>query len=240
MLPPASTGGLELDSYYDGVIGGGDWNQITPAIQPGASFVARFTPNRAGTFIYHTHVADPNQLSGGVYGGFIVLEPDESFDAEHNKLLVIGSRDASFFTTHVTVHVTVNGSEELIPLRIDRGTNYRLRFINMAPNLVADVLLGNKEHPATWRDVAKTVPTFLCGWGSRWMRYCTSRLGKPTTSNSSRMWLAKFLCRWKILSLNRRSPGRSLCSAVQCSAVQCSAVQCSAVQCSAVQCSAVQ
>jgi FtsP/CotA-like multicopper oxidase with cupredoxin domain len=155
MLPPASTGGLELDSYYDGVIGGGDWNQITPAIQPGASFVARFTPNRAGTFIYHTHVADPNQLSGGVYGGFIVLEPDESFDAEHNKLLVIGSRDASFFTTHVTVHVTVNGSEELIPLRIDRGTNYRLRFINMAPNLVADVLLGNKEHPATWRDVAK-------------------------------------------------------------------------------------
>jgi FtsP/CotA-like multicopper oxidase with cupredoxin domain len=73
--------GLELDAYYDGVIGGGDGNQITPAIQAGASFVARFTPNRAGTFIYHTHAADPNQLSGGVYGGLIVLEPGESFDA---------------------------------------------------------------------------------------------------------------------------------------------------------------
>ena len=131
--------GLELDSYYDGVIGGGDGNQITPAIQPGASFVARFTPNRAGTFIYHTHIGDANQLSGGVYGGLIVLEPGESFDAAHDKLLVIGARDPDFYTTHITV----NGSEEFMSLRINRGTNYRLRFINMAPNLEADVLLGS-------------------------------------------------------------------------------------------------
>ena len=31
--------GLELDSYYDGVVGGGDGNQITPAIQPGITAV---------------------------------------------------------------------------------------------------------------------------------------------------------------------------------------------------------
>ena len=74
--------GLELDSCYDGVAGGGAGNQITPAIQPGASFVARFTPNPAGTFIYHTHAADPSQLSGGVYGALIVLEPRESLDTE--------------------------------------------------------------------------------------------------------------------------------------------------------------
>ncbi len=55
--------GLELDSYYDGVMGGGAGNQVTPLIAPGASFTARFTPNRAGTFIYHSHSADPNQLS---------------------------------------------------------------------------------------------------------------------------------------------------------------------------------
>ena len=40
--------GIELDSYYDGVVGGGAGDQVTPAIQPGASFVARFTPDRAG------------------------------------------------------------------------------------------------------------------------------------------------------------------------------------------------
>ncbi len=152
--------GLELDSYYDGVVGGGAGDQVTPAIQPGASFVARFTPSRAGTFIYHTHAADPNQLSGGVYGGLIVLEPGESFDAEHDRLLVIGARDASFFTTRITV----NGSEEFSPMVFTRGAKYRLRVINMAPNLPANLQLGSKEHPATWRAVAKdgaTVPSRL-------------------------------------------------------------------------------
>jgi len=143
--------GLELDSYYDGVVGGGVGDQITPAIEPGASFVARFTPNRAGTFIYHTHAADPNQLSGGVYGGLIVLEPGESLDAEHDRLLVIGARDDSFLTTRITV----NGLEDLSPMLFSRGVKYRLRVINMAPNLAADVQLGSKEHPATWRAVAK-------------------------------------------------------------------------------------
>lgn len=143
--------GIELDSYYDGVVGGGAGDQVTPAIQPGASFVARFTPNRAGTFIYHTHAADPNQLSGGVYGGLIVLEPGESFDAEHDRLLVIGSRDTFFDATRITV----NGSEKISPMVLSRGARYRLRLINMAPNLPANVQLGSREHPATWLAVAK-------------------------------------------------------------------------------------
>jgi FtsP/CotA-like multicopper oxidase with cupredoxin domain len=133
------------------VIGGGLGHQVTPAVQPGTSFVARFTPNRAGTFIYHSHSTDPSQLSGGVYGGLIVLEPGQSFDAEHDRLLVIGARDADFYSTRLTV----NGSEELQPMVLRRGAKYRLRVINMAPNLRADVLLGTAEHPATWRGVAK-------------------------------------------------------------------------------------
>ncbi len=143
--------GLELESYYDGVVGGGDGNQVTPAIQPGTSFVARFTPNRAGTFIYHTHAADPNQLSGGVYRGLIVLEPGESFDAEHDRLLIIGSRDNDFYTSRITL----NGSETLSPMVFNHGAKYRLRVINMAPNLGANLQLGNREHPVTWRAVAK-------------------------------------------------------------------------------------
>ncbi len=143
--------GLELDSYYDGVAGGGTGDQVTPAIQPGASFVARFTPNRAGTFIYHTHAADPSQLSGGIYGGLIVLEPGESLDTEHDRLLVIGARDESFLTTRITL----NGLEEPGPLLFRRGAKYRLRVINMGPNVAADFRLGTTEHPATWRAVAK-------------------------------------------------------------------------------------
>jgi manganese oxidase len=156
--------GLELDSYYDGVIGGGTPDQVTPAIPPGSSFTARFTPNRAGTFIYHTHAADPDQLTGGVYGALIVLEPGETFDPQHDKLLVLGARDANFFTTRITM----NGDEVASPVVLSRGVRYRLRLINIAPNLVADFQIGTKERPATWRAVAKdgaTLPPRLAKTG---------------------------------------------------------------------------
>ena len=56
--------GIELDSYYDGVHGwSGAGQQVAPMIEPGGSFVVRFTPPRAGTFIYHTHLHDFRQLS---------------------------------------------------------------------------------------------------------------------------------------------------------------------------------
>ncbi len=143
--------GLELESYYDGVVGGGVGDQVTPAVPPGGSFVARFTPNRAGTFIYHTHAADPSQLSGGIYGALIVLEPGKSFDAEHDKLLVIGTRDTFFDAKRITI----NGMEKPQPTTLATGTTYRLRLINMAPNLPANFRLGTKEKPETWRALAK-------------------------------------------------------------------------------------
>jgi manganese oxidase len=161
--------GLEIESYYDGVMGGGLGNKITPVIAPGEIFVARFTPQRAGTFIYHTHAADPNQLTGGIYGALIVLEPGEVFDEEHDKLLVIGSRD-SFFDAR---RITVNGMEKPSPLTLMRGTSYRLRLINMAPNLIAKFRLGTEEHPATWRPVAKdgaNVPSRLAKPGDAMLR----------------------------------------------------------------------
>jgi len=56
--------GIEMtDSYYDGVDGfSGYGDRLAPMIMPGKSFEARFTPPRAGTFIYHTHLHDPWQL----------------------------------------------------------------------------------------------------------------------------------------------------------------------------------
>ena len=152
--------GLELDSYYDGVVGGGDGNQVTPAIPPGGSFVARFTPNRAGTFIYHTHASDPGQLPGGVYGGLIVLDPGQTFDAEHDRLLMIGARENDFSTSRITL----NGLETFSPIRLKHGVKYRLRVVNMAPNLGANFLIGTSEHPATWHAIAKdgaTLPARL-------------------------------------------------------------------------------
>ena len=64
-------------------------------IEPGASFVVRITPPRAGTFIYHTHLHDYRQLSSGLYGPLIVTEPGETFDPATDHVVVLGRREAT-------------------------------------------------------------------------------------------------------------------------------------------------
>ncbi|MGH9418847.1 MAG: multicopper oxidase domain-containing protein, partial [Thermoanaerobaculia bacterium] len=85
--------GIELESYYDGVPGwsGGVAGKVAPMIEPGKSFVARMTPPRAGTFIYHTHADAHGELSSGMYGPLIVLNPGEHFDSETDRIFVMGS-----------------------------------------------------------------------------------------------------------------------------------------------------
>jgi hypothetical protein len=56
--------------------------------------------------------------------------------------------------------ITLNGSETLSPIVFTRGKRYRLRVINIAPNLGANFQLGSQEHPATWLALAKDGATF--------------------------------------------------------------------------------
>jgi FtsP/CotA-like multicopper oxidase with cupredoxin domain len=91
-----------------------------------------------------------------VYGGLIVLEPGESYDAERDRLLIIGARENDFRTSRITL----NGSETLSPIVFTRGKGYRLRVINIAPNLGANFQLGSQEHPATWLALATDGATF--------------------------------------------------------------------------------
>jgi hypothetical protein len=75
-------------------------------------------------------------------------------------LLVIGAHDDSFLTSRITL----NGMEEPGPMVFRRGAKYRLRVIDIGPNVDADLQLGSKEHLATWRAIAKdgaTVPARL-------------------------------------------------------------------------------
>ena len=68
--------GIELGSYSDGVAGwSGAGTTLAPSIQPGDSFVAHLILPRAGTFIYHTHMNDLEQLTSGLFGAVLVLEP---------------------------------------------------------------------------------------------------------------------------------------------------------------------
>lgn len=56
-------------------------------VQPGETFTYRFTPPDAGTFWYHPHANETEQLEKGLYGALIVCAADElALDGE--KILV--------------------------------------------------------------------------------------------------------------------------------------------------------
>jgi FtsP/CotA-like multicopper oxidase with cupredoxin domain len=146
--------GMELESYYDGVPGwGGDDRRTTPPIRPGASFDAFMTPPRAGTFIYHTHWHDERQLSSGMSGPLIVLEPGQAYDPETERLVFVSVAPP---TRTLPDPILINGSLTPAPLHMQVGRTYRLRLINItADNGNFDVTLSSGGKPVTWRAIAK-------------------------------------------------------------------------------------
>ena len=145
--------GMELGSYYDGVAGWtGAGQQITPPVAPGTSFVARMTPPRAGTFIYHTHWHDVTQLRNGVYGPLIVLEPGQKYDPEHDQTFVFG---LGKFPS-LGVMLLINGTPEPFPAKLQAGVPYRLRLINITDNIsTLKVRLVGNDAPLQWKVIAK-------------------------------------------------------------------------------------
>jgi FtsP/CotA-like multicopper oxidase with cupredoxin domain len=143
--------GIELESYFDGVPGwGGDERQTTPMVLPGESFEARFTPPRAGTFIYHTHMKDLAQLSSGLYGPIIVLPPGEKFNSETDKIFVAsrnGIRDDG--------QLLLNGISQPPAVEWKAGTDYRLRIINIGNNNTMKVTVTRDGKPVEWQHIAK-------------------------------------------------------------------------------------
>ncbi len=139
--------GLELESFYDGVAGwSGTASRLAPSIAPGDSFVARFTPPRAGTFIYHSHFGEIRQLSLGLFGPLIVLEPGARWDSDRDRVVIFsvaGIGDSALVVVHHSGR----------PLR--RGTPYRFRFINIAPGDDVDLELVQRGAVPTWRMLAK-------------------------------------------------------------------------------------
>jgi FtsP/CotA-like multicopper oxidase with cupredoxin domain len=146
--------GIELESYYDGVPGwGGDSAQVTPPIAPGGTFVARMSPPRAGTFIYHTHWHDVAQLASGLYGPLIVVEPGQKFDPDVDKIFIVSRQCPDVGDTTLLL----NGSAQPPPVTWKLGTKYRLRFINIGTNDSDTIVsvLGDNAKPVAWRAVAK-------------------------------------------------------------------------------------
>jgi FtsP/CotA-like multicopper oxidase with cupredoxin domain len=99
-----------------------------PPVMPGETFVYEFTiPSTPGTFMYHAHMNDMEQVAMGLSGAFIV-EPrdggDGRFDQDHVMVL-----------NNIQGHYLINGKEfpNVDPWVVETGDLLRVRMINISP-----------------------------------------------------------------------------------------------------------
>jgi len=146
--------GIELESYSDGVTGwSGAGEHLAPSIMPGDSFTARLTLPRAGTFIYHTHLNDIEQLTSGIYGAIVVLEPGQRFDNRRDHLFITGWDGEIRAPT--LPHLLVNGDSLPGPLVLAAGVAHRLRFVNIGPAGLIRFAIRRDTSLVNWRRLAK-------------------------------------------------------------------------------------
>lgn len=142
--------GIELDSFYDGAGEyGGVGSIVTPLIEPGKSFTVQFTPPRSGTFIYHSHYNDVNQVSTGLYGALIVREPGEA--PSRNDLVFLLAGDGP----EDNAPFLLNGDSHPDKLLLVKGRTYRLRFISMRTAQGRTIRLLKNGQPVQWLRWAK-------------------------------------------------------------------------------------
>jgi FtsP/CotA-like multicopper oxidase with cupredoxin domain len=144
--------GIELESFSDGVFGwSGAGMKVAPMIAPKGSFKAVLALPRAGTFIYHTHLNDVEQLTAGAYGALIVLEPGEKFRPDRDFIFTLGVQRPAKPSGPV-----INGGKgPMTPLVLEVGRSYRFRFINISPARSATFAIRKDSLPVTWRPRAK-------------------------------------------------------------------------------------
>ena len=144
--------GIELESWSDGVVG---WssrgNAMAPPIEPGKTFTAHLSLPRAGTFMFHTHMNDIEQVTRGAAGPIVVLEPGERFDATRDHVYITlwnGLTAKQGFL--------INGdSTASAALDIVGGVPQRFRFINIGPAARIKYSLRRDTTLVEWRARAK-------------------------------------------------------------------------------------
>lgn len=153
--------GIELESYPDGVPG---WSgqrrwlrgKILPSIAPGDSLTVRFTPPRAGTFMYHSHFNEMDQIASGLYGAIVVVEPGQRFNQDTDRLFIFseGGPTTNVIAGPFPPHF-LNGRAKPDPVDLRAGTTYRFRMIAITSDVPEAVALLDGDTPIEWRLVAK-------------------------------------------------------------------------------------
>ncbi len=146
--------GIELESYFDGVAGfAGQGTRIAPAIAPRDSFVARFTPPRSGTFIYHPHADELRQQTAGLSGVLLVVDDPATYEASHDIVVLVTAPRRSVDAPNV---VYINGTAAPLTRELRTGEKYRVRLVDIhtfRPSMITRIV-GNAG-TLTWRALAK-------------------------------------------------------------------------------------
>ena len=149
--------GIELDSYPDGVPGWSGMGQnILQPVRPGDSLTIRFTPPRAGTFMYHSHFNEAQQINSGLYGPIIVLDPGQRFDPDRDRVLMLSDGGPTENVIRGPFPPKLlNGRERPDTMNLRAGVTYRFRVINISDGTPTIFKLLNDDKPMMWRAVAK-------------------------------------------------------------------------------------
>jgi zinc transporter ZupT len=102
-------------------------------VQPGQSFIYQFVVQQPGTYIYHTHVDDLNQLDRGLYGAVIVepRAPATGPKPDRDYLMLISSWKVFSSTEN---YFSINGKSYPLgkPFLVKRGQRIRVREIDIS------------------------------------------------------------------------------------------------------------
>lgn len=132
--------GLLVPNAMDGVPG-----LTQDAVQPGKSFDYEFTASHAGTFIYHSHYDDMNQIGSGMYGAFIIDPKTPTVPAsstgdltaqtkyDHDYTMLLAGFHVNTTMEEEEDYFTINGVSypDTPPLNVKKGETVRIRLINM-------------------------------------------------------------------------------------------------------------
>src|SRR6266498_5122676 len=135
--------GLRIPAEMDG----------TEGVQPGETFEYRFVVPDAGTFWYHSHVNETEQLERGLYGALTVRGPDEpTLDRERVLLLddlkLDPDGDLAPFGDEHELHAGREGDVRLVngrqepELEVAAGQIERWRIVNAANTRFVRLSIG--------------------------------------------------------------------------------------------------
>ncbi len=118
--------GLTVDPDMDGVPG-----MSQSPVQPEQSFVYEFTASDPGTYIYHTHYDDLNQLDRGLYGAVVVDDAKPQAHYDRDYLMLISSWR---IMSDAENYFSINGKSYPLtkPYMVKKGDRVRIREIDIS------------------------------------------------------------------------------------------------------------